>query len=193
MFHILPLNGQVTKTLQLSALRLVHAAALSAFKSLVGKKNRLLRLFPQSKKSQVSIFLTDTTSKPKKKSSSDQHDQVLYQGQSLSEIIHAKYEPTKLYNAKKLSTCTGHVRKLNPYNPGHPIYTNAFKIRFQGCFKCGQSLQANKTGYPLFRDTNRDTTKKFYKELYIHRPHLKDKPGYKQYLLRLKKAKNVMG
>ena len=44
-FNMPPLNCQATKTLQLGDLRLVRAAAASAYKSLVDEEQRLRRVF----------------------------------------------------------------------------------------------------------------------------------------------------
>ena len=56
-FNMPPLNCQATKTLQLGDLRLVRAAAASAYKSLVDEEQRLHRIFSHQAGTRGSIFL----------------------------------------------------------------------------------------------------------------------------------------
>ena len=98
----------------------------------------------------------------------------LYQRQSPAEQTLAKYKDTSQRtdqpNPKNLPVRTGPDGLLYPYRLDDPTYISKYPLGFRGCFKCGATNHFNLRDCPE-RDSG--TRTKFWKELWIHKPHTK--------------------
>ena len=92
------------------------------------------------------------------------------------------YGPSRGENPSQLLTRKGADGKLYPYDLADPDYTSCFEVGFRGCFKCGMNPgHEYRDGCPMVKNKDHDVVKRFYRELYIHKPNLKQRPEYKKW------------
>ena len=187
-----PFNCQSSKTLQLGTLWVIRATAVSAYKSLVDDEKRLRYIFPQHNGSRGSIFWNKTNiheqvsydHEPRAATpaaTAQLDNPILYIGKSLAEKTIECYGPPQGDKPKKISLWTRDYGRSYLYNLSDPDFSSYYNVGLRGYFKCGQNPgHSFCSKCPLVNTKDRDMVRCFYKELYIHKSHLKVQPEYKQ-------------
>ena len=172
-FRMPSLSRQDTKKLQLKALQEVRDNAVNAYKSLSDRANLVKRMIHQ----QGGATRNNCSSIYAYSGEEQQHNTrtsaslLLYNNTSQAEETITKYRGGEqdAPNPSQLPLQAGPGGLMFPYHPDEPEYLSIYQVGFRGCYQCGQ------IGHYDRKECPSKNSNLFWKELWIHKPHTKQK------------------